>query len=115
MVVIPALQQGLTIDLPGISNTDPKKEQGGEPFMLSVSKDGDVYFDEEQVPWNQLEARLKAAAKLQPGRRIVLRGDTGAQYSQVRKLYRAAQQVGFPGVSLKVNHQLEGDESPKHN
>jgi biopolymer transport protein ExbD len=119
MVVIPALQQGVNIDIPGITHTDEKKEAGGQPFTLSISKDGEIYLEEDKVEWKDLEAKLKAAARREPGKRIVLRGDKGAEYSDVRRLYRAAQQVGFPGVSLKVNHRLDEGEGPeagaKHN
>ncbi|MES1172513.1 MAG: biopolymer transporter ExbD [Bacteroidota bacterium] len=109
MVVIPALQQGLAIEIPGITNPDTKNESGGQPFTLSLNKDGDVYFEDEEVAWNALEGRLRTAAKREPGRRVVLRGDKGAQYAQVRRLYRVAQQVGFPGVSMKVNHRQDAD------
>jgi biopolymer transport protein ExbD len=113
MVVIPALQQGVTIQLPGITHPDEKKEPGGQPFTLSINKEGEIYFEEEVVAWNKLEATLKAAAQRQPGKRVVLRGDKDARYSDVRRLYRTAQQVGFPGVSLKVNHRLdEGEDGP---
>ena len=87
----------MNIELPGITNTDEKKEGGGQPFTLSVSKDGEIYFEDDKVAWKELEATLKAAAKREPGKRIVLRGDKGADYADVRRLYRAAQQVGFPG------------------
>jgi biopolymer transport protein TolR len=113
MVVIPALQQGVNIELPGVLNADDKKEASGQPFTLSVSKEGEVYFEEDKVAWKELEATLKAAAKREPGKRIVLRGDKGAEYSDVRRLYRTAQQVGFPGVSLKVNHRMDEDDAPK--
>jgi biopolymer transport protein TolR len=109
MVVIPALQQGVSIELPGIANPDDKKDAQGQPFILSVDKEGDVYLEDEAVPWANLEAKLKAAARREPGRRVVLRGDKDANYTDVRRLYRAAQQVGFPGVSLKVNHRLDED------
>ena len=110
MVVIPALQQGLAIEIPGISNPDKKGDSNGQPFTLSISKDGDVYFEEDAVPWSQLEGRLKAATKREPGKRMVLRGDKGAPYGEVRRLYRIAQQVGFPGVSMKVNRRQGDDE-----
>jgi biopolymer transport protein ExbD len=112
MVVIPALQQGVNISIPGIANADDKKEASGQPFTLSITKEGDIYFEDDKVAWKDLEARLKAAAKREPGKRIVLRGDKGADYGDVRRLYRTAQQVGFPGVSLKVNHKLD-DDGPK--
>jgi len=91
MVVIPALQQGLAIEIPGINNTDDKKDSSGQPFTLSISKDGEVYFEEEEVAWKDLEAKLKVATKREPGKRVVLRGDKGARYADVRRLYRTAQ------------------------
>ena len=112
MVVIPALQQGVNISIPGIVHADDRKEASGQPFTLSISKEGNVYFEDDKVAWKDLETTLKAAAKREPGKRIVLRGDKGAEYADVRRLYRAAQQVGFPGVSLKVNHKLD-DDGPK--
>ena len=109
MVVIPALEQGLSIQIPGIKNVDDKKSNA-EPFALSVTKDGDVYFEDEQVPFDQMQARLKAAVRKEPGRRVLLRGDKEAPYAKVRQVYRMAQEVGFPGISLKVNQRQ--DEGP---
>jgi biopolymer transport protein TolR len=106
MVVIPALEQGLSIEIPGITHVDEKKSNA-EPFALSITKEGDVYFEDEQIPLDKIQARLRAAVRKEPGRRILLRGDKEAPYVRVRKLYRMAQEVGFPGVSLKVNHRQE--------
>jgi biopolymer transport protein ExbD len=106
MVVIPALEQGLQIQIPGITHVDEKKSTA-EPFALSITKDGGIYFEDEQIPLDKIQARLRAAVRKEPGRRILLRGDKEAPYAQVRRLYRMAQEVGFPGVSLKVNHRQE--------
>ena len=110
MVVIPALEQGLAIQLPGIKNVDDRKSNA-QPFALSISKDGAVYFEDEEVAFEQIQPRLKAAVRKEPGRRILLRGDRQAPYAKVRQLYRMAQEVGFPGVSLKVN-QRQDDAPP---
>jgi biopolymer transport protein ExbD len=109
MVVIPAMDEGVSIEIPGITNVDDKKSNA-EPYSLAITKDGAIYFDDEPVPLDKIQARLRAAVRKQPGRRIQLRGDKEASYAQVRKLYRMAQEVGFPGVSLKVNHRQ--DEGP---
>ena len=115
MVVIPALQQGLAIEIPGITNPDQKSEGAGKPFTLSINREGDVYFEEDEVPWPELEARLKQAAHREPGKRVVLRGDKEADYGKVRRLYRIAQQVGFPGVSMKVNRRQGADAPAQKN
>jgi biopolymer transport protein TolR len=105
MVVIPAMEQGLNIVVPGIFNVDEKVEEKGKPFMLSLTRDGQIYLDEDLVPPAGLENRLRLASRKEPNRRLVLRGDGAVPYGKVRSLYRTVQEVGFPGVSLRVNQR----------
>lgn len=106
MVVIPALEQGVDVQVPGIANVD-EKTQGAQPLMLSITKDGELHLDDEKVPEAQLEPRLRAVLRREPGRRLVLRGDKGVAYGAVRRVYRTVQLLGFPGVSLRVNHRQD--------
>jgi biopolymer transport protein TolR len=105
MVVIPAMEQGLDIVVPGIFNVDDKVDEKAKPFMLSLTKDGRMQLDEDDIAPGALESRLRLASRREPGRRLVLRGDGGVPYAKVRSVYRSVQEVGFPGVSLRVNHR----------
>jgi biopolymer transport protein TolR len=107
MVVIPALQQGLQIELAGILNVDDESESKGQPFALAITRDNLLYFEEELVSSAGLLTKLRAASKAQPNRRVLVRADKGAEYTRVREIYRVVQQVGFPGVSLRVNRRQE--------
>ena len=107
MVVIPALQQGLNIEMAGIFNVDAQSQSKAQPFVLSVTRDHKLYFEETPVDRAQLAARLKSAIRAQPGRRVVIRADKAAEYVQVREVYKIAQQSGFPGVSLRVNRRQD--------
>jgi biopolymer transport protein ExbD len=109
MVVIPALQQGIQVDYAGITNVDDKEEKKTEPWNVAIDSNGDLYIDEERVDWKAAEAKLKALSVKSPGRRILLHGDKRTSYKKVRDVYRMAQEVGFPGVSLRVNHRAEGE------
>ena len=109
MVVIPALQQGLNIEMAGMFNVDAPSQSKAQPFVLSVTSDHRLYFEETAVDRAGLEARLRSAIRAQPGRRVVIRADKAAEYVQVREIYRIAQLTGFPGVSLRVNRR-QGDE-----
>jgi biopolymer transport protein ExbD len=102
MVVIPALQQGMNLEIAGIFNVDQAAENKN-PFMLSITREHDLYFEEEALSAAALETKLRAASRAQPGRRIVVRADKLADYAKVRDIYRIAQSSGFPGVSLRVN------------
>jgi len=108
MVVIPALQNGLNLEIAGIFNVDPQSESKN-PFMLSITREHDLYFEEEQLSVAALEAKLRTASRAQPGRRIVVRADKQADYAKVRDIYKIAQSSGFPGVSLRVN-RMQDDE-----
>ena len=113
MVVIPAIEQGMAIEVPGIHNPDKKADSSFQAFTVTVTKDGTVWLDDQEVPWANLERRLKAAASRAAGKRVVLRGDKGASYGNIRRAYRVVQQVGFPGVAMKVNHrQDQGSSQP---
>jgi biopolymer transport protein TolR len=57
------------------------------------------------VPPTKLELALRSASRREPARKLVLRADVGVPYGKIRPLYRVVQEVGFPGVNLRVNQQ----------
>ena len=111
MVVIPAMEESVHVKVPSIFNVDDKVEEKAKPFILSVTDEGKIYLDEETVPLPALEARLRLASRREPNRRLVVRGDGEVPYGQVRRIYRSVQEVGFPGVSLRVNKRKPGSEN----
>jgi biopolymer transport protein ExbD/biopolymer transport protein TolR len=111
MVVIPAMDQAVEIQVPGIVNVDEKADEKAKPFILSVTDKGEAYLEDEAIPAAQLEARLRAATRREPQRKLVLKGDVGLAYGHARRIYRVVQQVGFPGVSLRVNHRKTGTQT----
>jgi biopolymer transport protein ExbD len=105
MVVIPAMDQVVEVQIPGITNVDEKADEKSKPFVLSMTDKGTMYLDEDEIPLGKLEAMLRAASRREPQRKLVLRADVGVAYGHVRRTYRTVQEVGFPGVSLRVNHR----------
>jgi biopolymer transport protein TolR len=107
MVVIPAMEKSAQVDLPSIFNVDPEAKSKTDPFTLSLTAAGDMFFEQDKLdPANFLET-LRTANDNDPTRRLVLRADRVAKYGKVRELFAACQEVGFPGVSLRVN-ELKG-------
>jgi biopolymer transport protein ExbD len=62
-----------------------------------------MYFEQQKLDEDKFSNVLRAANTREPARRLVVRADWAAKYSDVRKLFRSCQGVGFPGVSLRVN------------
>jgi biopolymer transport protein ExbD len=108
MVVAPRMDQDVPVELPGIFNPDPELDATGEPFKLTVAKDGEYYIDQEKYDLDGAIEVLSARHADEPLRRLVLRADAKLTYGQVRGILSRAQQVGFPGMSLLVGERSRG-------
>lgn len=109
MVVVPMMEKSPAVMLPDIFNPDKDPKGKTDPYMVSLTAEGDVFFEKEALKEDEVEARFRKANKDEPSRRIVLRADRNTKYSHVRKLFKACQTIGFPGVSMRVN-ALNRDE-----
>ena len=103
MVVVPMMEKNPSVTLPDIFNPDEEAKGKTDPYTVSVTAKGEVYFEEDLVPDSKLKDTLTQANKDDPARRIVLRADRNTNYKDVRKLFKACQTIGFPGVSMRVN------------
>jgi|SRR5581483_3784037 len=112
MVVAPRLEQDVRVDLPGVFNPDPEVEATTDPLKVTVTRGGAYYVDGVS---HSLEDTIEILGKehaADPLRRLILRGDEGLTYGQVRVLFARAQQVGFPGIALMVNERDRHGEPP---
>ncbi|MEW5741975.1 MAG: biopolymer transporter ExbD [Myxococcota bacterium] len=101
MVVTPQMEAGVTVQLPSISNPD----QGNgalEPTTVTLSKDGRLYFEKEELSREQLVEKLQALHAVKPETRIVIKADVQLAYGKVRDLFQVCQRIGFAGASLQV-------------
>ncbi len=103
MVVIPMMETSPNVMLPDIFHPDEESKGKTDPFTLSLTSEGEMYFEKDHLEPEALEARLREENKREPTRRLVLRADRGTKYKDVRALMKVTQTVGFPGVSLRVN------------
>ena len=107
MVVIPAMEKSAHVDLPSIFNVDAEAKSKTDPFTLSLTADGAMFFEQDAVDDEGFMKALTDANEKEPSRRLIVRVDRAAKYGQARKLFKACQEIGFPGVSLRVN-ELKG-------
>jgi biopolymer transport protein ExbD len=112
MVIIPAMEKSARVDLPGIFNVDEEAKGKTDPFTLSLTQDGTMFFEQDRLEPDAFIAKLRDANQREPNRRLILRADRAARYADVRTLFKACQEVGFPGISLRVN-ELKQDNA-KH-
>jgi biopolymer transport protein ExbD len=106
MVIVPQMEAGASVKLPGVEHPDPTTDAQHSPLTVSLTKGGRLYLEKQPVERDRLIDLLKQAHAAAPSRRVVLKADKDVQYGHVRELFREAQQIGFPGISLQT-----GDKS----
>ena len=114
MVVTPALQQDVPLDLPGIYHPDPEGKNDIDPIKVSIPHAGEFHLDGQRYDLEGVVRELIDRHMSEPERRLVLRGDKTLPYSSVRAVMAKIQQIGFPGVNFLVGerHRDGGDEEP---
>jgi biopolymer transport protein TolR len=108
MVVVPMMEKSGHIELPGIFHVDEEPKGKVDPFTLSLSTDGRMFFEKDELEPDSFRQRLTEALEREPSRRLILRADRSAPYGKVRKLFAICQEIGFPGISLRVNEIKAG-------
>ena len=101
MVVTPQLEAGAAVELPVAMNPDPENKNL-EPTTVSLAANGSFFLDRKELTRDALVVELKTLHKSKPDAPVVLKADRGVAYQQVRGVFKAMQDIGFPGISLQV-------------
>ena len=98
MVSAPLLTSGVPIDLPRAA---AKPLEGlTEPISITVDNAGKIFINETEIALDQLIARMQAIAGTGYDERILLKGDTGANYGVVMQVMGRLNQAGFNKIGL---------------
>src|SRR4051812_18913611 len=103
MVVTPELQRGKEVKLPN-ATTAKRRDDGGDPVVVSVTPSRQIWIEQEQVPDEAaLTEQIKDALKAMPGRGVLIKGDQALKYGDVKGVITAIRNAGAPSVSLAAN------------
>ncbi len=108
MVIVPALQHGEHVELPGILQPDKNQKSKLDPVTVTVGRTGNVYVEKIPTTMDALPATLADLHARQPDRRVVLKGDGQLDYQKVRDVFLVVQNAGFSGAALQVNRKPGG-------
>ena len=107
MVVLPNMENDAPVDLPSIVHVDEEPRGRMDPVTVSITADQRLFLEQDALPEAEIEAQLRELHEREPLRRVILRGDASLDYEHVRDMFRLCQQIGFPGVSLRVGQVEE--------
>ena len=99
LITIPVVTQSVVLSLP--KETNIVRVTKPENIEISVTKDGDVYWNTALVPDSEaLVKRLGKEAVKNPQPEVHVRGDEKARYESVGRVVYACQRAGIMKVSF---------------
>ncbi len=106
MVITPMLQRGKPVQLPDAKHVSALKG-GGDPVLVSVTADGKIWVDKQEVPMDQLATELTVAMQMAPGSPVMVKGDRSVEYKRIRELVLQISKTHLMGVSLAASEIKE--------
>ena len=118
MVITPMLQRGKPVTLPDAKHVSTLGK-GGDPILLSITRDGKVWLDGDLhakalLEDKQLEAELNAEIMARPSVPIMVKVDRDVEYKRVREVVLEVSKTHVLGVSLaasKIDDKSESKEA----
>ena len=103
MITAPLLTVGVSVDLPKTKASQLNSK--GDPIIISIKKNGELYIQERGIDALQLLPRLKAISSGNKNLRIYVRGDKNVPYGLVLDTIAKIKSSGFKKVALVAKLQ----------
>lgn len=98
MVTAPIIQQGVQVNLPQAkAGAIPGTE---ELLVVTISKNGKVYLNDNPLTLSELGDKLRAIRKLQADKQVYLRADQDVRYGLVMKAVAEIKQAGIERLGM---------------
>jgi biopolymer transport protein TolR len=98
MVTAPIMQTGVDVDLPDAKAQTVPDESG--KLIVTMTKERKVYIGRMEIPFDEVETKLRANAKLQVDHEAYLHADTNLTYGDVVKVMAAIKLAGGDKMGL---------------
>ena len=107
LITIPVVTQTVPVSLPKEENI--ARQTKPENVEISVSRDGDVFWNGQAVPDNDaLVERLKKIGVLNPQPEVHIRGDEKSRYESIGRVVFACQRAGILKISFVTEPPPKG-------
>jgi biopolymer transport protein TolR len=109
MVTAPIIQQGVQVNVPKVKAAAlPGKE---EQFVVSITRDGQVYLNDTRLDEAALTGKLRAIAALRPDREVFVRADEMVPYGAVIRTMAAIKAAGIENVGMVTEMPSPGEKA----
>lgn len=97
MVTAPMLQTGIDVELPETRYV--KDVNPGERIIISISREGYIYYGSESINYSAIPTRIKKDAK-GPKESIFLRADKDVKWNSIVSVIDKIREAGFSEIKL---------------
>jgi biopolymer transport protein TolR len=97
MVTAPMLQTGIDVELPDTRNVQDVTPE--ERIVLSISREGEIYYGSDSINYSAISERLKRDAKSRKDA-IFLRADKDVKWKYIVSVIDAIRGAGFSEIKL---------------
>lgn len=104
MITAPLLFSGLKIQLPEAKAKPIPPEEN--PIILTIDKDGKIYFEDKEIPLIELKKRLPVWIEKAKGEGVYIKADERVNYGSVLKVLDLLNQLGVTSVALVTREEL---------
>lgn len=98
LITIPAVVHSIPVHLP--EDKAQPAQQLQQPVVLTISKQGTVYWGMQQISKTQLVGRLQQAASRNPGLQVHIQGDQYTSYQAIARVIAATRKAGITSLSF---------------
>lgn len=105
IITIPVINHGVKIDLPQASSQ--VSETKPEHINLSIDAQGLMYWNDEAIDAQQLDARIATAALKTPQPELHLRAERMTPYEKVAQVMSAAQNGGLNKIGFITDPRVK--------
>lgn len=99
MVVTPMMQKAKAVELPEAAHVAKGKSEREQVYVV-VTASKELFLDTDPVTLEALVPTLKNRLSYNPGIEVVVKGDRGLDYGEVRRVMLACRKAGASRVVL---------------
>jgi biopolymer transport protein TolR len=109
MVITPMLQKGVSVDMAKVNSPAPMPDADKEDALLiSIMRDGKVYFGSDRVEPDQLTQKVKDRLANKVDKRVFIKSDARARYGNVVDVVDNVRSAGVDDVGLLTEQKKQG-------
>jgi biopolymer transport protein TolR len=104
MVTAPLIQPGVKVDLPQTRALPLEADEA--KLILSIDKQEHIFLGETQVPYEELETKLRTNDRVQQEKELFLQADKTLPYAVVLEVMAIAQRAGVDKLGMVTDPQV---------